>query len=381
MRAQNLKLSLCLAAMAVICLSALPAISQDFPKENFTPVNPTVPNSKLNFDDDSRESCCARDYVKPGTREYEAFNRIPQGTASANATQERSKVVAGSDFEKNNPKYFEAATPLQLVECEKYAQYPISVSNGMPDVAGAKNRRMSTLPIGSYSTSVSNRIGAEYMTDPAMRNTSDFHIEAGGGSGVIRLTDVNSYSVCMARGNNVALVANTDNGSIVTYNGNDHVLLAGNNTNMIARTGGGNDVLEVRQAMPLAPNADGSESWMAYNVFKTALSGGEGDDTVVIGDTPKGTKWCHIGGYKIAGEYFFVVEFALPPSVKEGPRRQRINIGKSVEYVVIKGKRFALNEFLTHGTPIDTVARSVPVTAPLAKVKTVPASTQRMAMF
>ncbi len=364
---QRIRFSLFFAAAFAILFSSLPALGDDvnFPTENFTPSNPTLPNSKLNFDDDSNESCCARDYVKPGTAEYNRYSKIPQGTASAEATQKRAGTVASSEFEKNNPRYFEGSAPLQVVQCEKYASLPVTVSNGMPDITAAAGRRMNSLPITSYSVNVSNRLGAEYFTDPAMRNTSDFHIETAGGSAVLKLKDVNSYSVCMARGNNVALVANTDNGSIVSYNGNDHIYLAGNNTNMLTRTGDGNDVIEVHQAQPIAD----SGQWVAYNIYKTALSGDVGEDTVVINGTPQGTKWCHIGGYKIGGEFFFVVEFALPPSVTEGPRRQRINIGKSVEYVVFKGRRYTLNEFLVHGTPMDSVAKSVPAGDPLPRVK------------
>lgn len=365
---QRMRFSLFFAAVLVILFSGLPALSEDvsFPTEGFTPVNPTLPNSKLDFNDDSNESCCVRDYIKPGTAEYIKYNSIPQGTASAAATQQRAGSVASSEFDKSNPRYFENSAPIQLVECEKYARLPETVANATPDIQAAAGRRLNSLPISSYSINVSTRTGAEYFTDPAMRNTSDFHIETAGGSAVLKLKDVNSYSVCMARGNNVVLVANTDNASIITYNGNDHVYLAGNNTNMMTRTGAGHDIIEVHQAQPVA---EGSGQWMAYNIYKTALSGSEGEDTVVIRGTPQGTKWCHIGSYKIAGETFFVVEFALPPSVTEGPRRQRINIGQSVEFVVFKGRRYGLNEFLTHGDPMDSVARSVPPGSPLPFVK------------
>src|SRR5690606_13155973 len=126
--------------------------------------------------------------------------------------------------------------------------------------------------------------------------------------------DVSHYSVCMARGNNIAMVANTDSGSIFTYNGSDHVYLAGHNTNMLTRTGGGDDVIEIYQARPLAgevASADSlqgyqNENWQAYNIYKTAISGSDGIDTLRIQGTPWGTKWCYIGGYSIYGEYFYV---------------------------------------------------------------------------
>ena len=133
---------------------------------------------------------------------------------------------------------------------------------------------------------------------------------------------------------------------------------------MLTRTGAGEDLIELYQARP----NDGQNTWTAYNIYKTALSGGTDTDTLVIKGTPVGTKWCHIGGYRIYGEYFYVVEFALPPTVTQGPRRQRMNIGESVEFVVIKGKKYRLGDFLVHGMPVDTVARSVPIGDPLPRV-------------
>jgi hypothetical protein len=155
----------------------------------------------------------------------------------------------------------------------------------------------------------------------------------------------------------------------MTYNGNDHIYMAGHNTNMLTRTGAGQDLIEIHQATPLVTDGNAptfrGENWAAFNIYRTALSGGAGEDTVIIKDTPAGTKWCHLGGYWIFGEYFYVVEFALPPSVTDGPRRQRINIGRSVEYVVFQGRRYATREFLQHGQPADAVARSIPLGDPL----------------
>jgi hypothetical protein len=165
----------------------------------------------------------------------------------------------------------------------------------------------------------------------------------------------------MARGSNVAMVANTDNGSILTYNGNDRIYLAGNNTNMLTRTGSGEDLIELH----LTRSNDSAGTYQAFNIYKTALSGGTGEDELVLRNAPPGTKWCHIGGYKLYGEYFYVVEIALPPTVTEGPRRQRVSIGSSIEYVSIKGKKYLLQEFLSHGSPVDTVAQSIPIDAPL----------------
>ncbi len=323
-----------------------------FPTENFVQINPTLPNSKLNFDDDSRESCCAKDYTPNG----QPITGTTSGSLPMPGQTGTTRNLAKSEFERANPRYLENSTPSFLVSCDRYGQMPETASN-MPPVADADTRGK-TLPITSYSTNVSVRTGAQYATDPAMRNTSDFHIETAGGAAVVQLRDVNSYSLCMGRGGNTAMAVNTDNGSIMTYNGSDRILLAGNNTNMLARTGAGEDLIELHLARP--NQAQGAQwrdqSWTSFQIYKTAISGGSDTDTLVLKNVPYGTKWCHIGGYRIYGEYFYVVELALPPSVTEGPRRQRINIGTSVEYIVIKGKRYALREFLAHGQPVSTVA-------------------------
>jgi len=368
-------MSLITTLIALCLLACLPAIAQEagadgqdsgfFPQENFVQINPTLPNSKLNFDDDSQESCCARDYTVTGK---------PISRVSGNAIPERVPDLAGkvnvakSEFEKSNPRYLENTTPAFLISCERFAQMPEMVANTMPAASFNGREAKNSLPIVSYSTNVSQRTGAQYFTASAMRLTSDFHIETIGGNGQLQLQGVNDYSVCMARGNNVAMVANTDNGSILTYNGSDHIYLSGNNTNMLTRTGAGEDLIEMYQARPSDDSS--STNWSAYNIYKTAISGGSDTDTLVIKGTPVGTKWCHIGGYRVFGEYFYVVEFALPPSVTEGPRRQRVNIGESVEFVVIKGKKYRLNDFLVHGEPVDTVARSIPIGDPLPRVAT-----------
>lgn len=365
------KLSVVLTLAALWVLGGLPAICQEapeagyFPQEEFIQINPTLPNSKLNFDDDSQESCCAKDYTTSG----QPINRNSQtGSVDARTLQSpHASSVARSEFEKSNPRYHENGTPPHLISCERFAQMPeMAASTAMPSAATNGREGKNTLPIESYSTNVSLRPGASYISNPALRLTSSFHIETAGGSGQLQLRDVQNYSVCMAKGNNVAMVANTENGSILTYNGSDHIYLAGNNMNMLTRTGAGEDLIELYQAKPIEESGDAN--WTAYNIYKTALSGGSDTDTLVIKGTPVGTKWCHIGGYKIFGEYFYVVEFALPPSVTEGPRRQRVNIGESVEFVVIKGKKYRLGDFLVHGVPVDTVARSVPIGAPLPRV-------------
>jgi hypothetical protein len=366
MRHKRMRLA-ALTVTAALLLSNLfaPAISQQtqdenwFPDEGFVLINPTLPNSKLNFDDDSQESCCAKDYTPDGKP---IANVSPSGTSLPGASTRPG--MAKNEFERSNPRYIENSTPSFLVTCERFANLPELASNG-PSMPVARDTRNS-LAITSYSTNVSIRPGAEYLTNPAMHNTSDFHIQTAGGSGIVKLQDVNSYSVCMARGNNVAMVANTDNGSLITYNGSDRILMAGNNTNMLTRTGAGEDLIELYQAHPSqGESASRASNWSSFRIYKTAISGGSDTDTLVIKGTPVGTKWCHIGGYRMYGETFHVVEFALPPSVTEGPRRQRINIGQSVEYVVIKGKRYYLKDFLAHGEPVSTVARAIPIDAPL----------------
>jgi hypothetical protein len=358
-------LSLILGLVALWILTGLPALCQQadenfFPQEGFVQINPTLPNSRLNFDDDSQESCCAKDYNAAG----QAITRQASSSGAMNQANPAAVNLARSEFERSNPRYLENSTPAHLVSCERFASLPELASN-MPAAANFNERSgKNTLPIVSYSTNVTIRQGAEYFSDPNMKTTSDFHVETIGGGSQLRLQDVNSYSVCMARGNNVAMIANTEDASIMTYNGSDHLYLSGNNINMFTRTGSGEDLIELYQTNP---SADGM-SYTAYNIYKTAISGGSDTDTLVIKATPPGTKWCHIGGYRIFGEYFYVVEFALPPSVTDGPRRQRLNIGESVEFVVIKGKKYRLSDFLVHGDPVDTVARSIPIGDPLPRV-------------
>jgi hypothetical protein len=373
--------SFLLLSLGLIGLLAwLPAGAQvrdpAFPAEDFVQINPTLPNEKLDFNDDSQESCCAKDYTPAGQPVRGLSSTAPPGTPQPSMPAPAKKPgLAKSEFERSNPRYVERNTPMHLVACDEFEQLPQLASNAVaaPNFSMAAGRN--NLPVTSYSTNVSHRQGAEYFSDPRMRNTSDFHIQTVGGAGMVRLQDVNSYSVCMGRGGNIVMVANTDNGSILTYNGNDTIYLAGNNTNMLTRTGGGEDVIELHQAHPVGPQlAYADQAWSAYNIYKTAVSGGSGEDTLVIRGTPFGTKWCHIGGYRMYGEYFYVVEFALPPTVTEGPRRQRVNIGQSVEYVVFKGKKYRLNEFLVHGEPVDAIARSVPLGDPLPKAPLRPVS-------
>ncbi len=368
-RFPQFSVSVMLSVLTVWSVGALPSLSQQsddtffFPQESFVQVNPTLPNSKLNFDDDSQESCCAKDYSASG----QPLASPPQSLAPVenDASSTRgTAALARSEFERANPRYQENLTPAYLVSCERFAQLPELAAN-MPNTGAFGDRSgKSTLPIVSHSTNVSHRPGVEYFSDPRFTNTSDFHIETTGGNSQLRLQDVRSYSVCMARGNNVAMVANTEDASFITYNGSDHLYLSGNNINMFTRTGAGEDLIELYQASP----SETGSTFTAFNIYKTAISGGSDTDTLVIKGTPPGTKWCHIGGYRMYGEYFYVVEFALPPSVTEGPRRQRVNIGQSVEYVTIKGKKYQLNDFLVHGDPVDTVARSIPIGDPLPRV-------------
>ncbi len=323
-----------------------------FPQEpGFVQREPTVPNGQLDFSNDANESCCLRDY-QPNATPSSLESTLPS-PASAPAS---SRAAATTTLQRD---------PTYLTECSQYEEIPVLANHSQtpPDFQTMMVETPRT--IGSYSTHISSRIHEGFFINNPTKTTTNFHIGGKGGQSIALLEEVSNYSVCMAGGGNVVAVANTDNGSIMTYNGNDHIYLAGNNTNMLTRTGTGDDVIEIRIAQPLGVEHPGEtfrgEKWRSYVIYKTALSGGPGQDSVVIQDTPSGTKWCHIGGYYIFGEYFYVVEFALPPSVTEGPRRQRINIGRSVEHVVYRGRKYTLREFLTHGSPADEVAQSVPV--------------------
>lgn len=356
-----------LLLMGMLVLAGVPGYGQgntgygNFPEEGFVQVEPTVPNEQLNFSDDTNPSCCLRDYQK---------NRVPSALESTlpSFNPQAGNSQGGSTQSSSGIRPL-PANPNDLQDCSKYAEIPELATNE-EDVPDFKSR-MANNPrsLFSYTTNVSTKKYEGFFINHPTRVTTNFHIASEGGYSMAQLEDVAQYSVCMARGGNVVAVANTDNGSIQTFNGNDHVYLSGNNTNMLTRTGSGEDIIEIHQAQPVSAGGESGgfrgESWSSYTIYRTALSGSAGTDTLVIQDTPAGTKWCHIGGYSIFGEYFYVVEFALPPSVVQGPRRQRVNIGRSVEYVVFRGQKYALREFLSHGVPVDAVARSIPLDAPL----------------
>jgi hypothetical protein len=320
--------------------------SGDFAKENFVIINPTLPNDDLNFSDDSNLSCCQKDYPAKGNKQ-----------SSLSAPKQDPYPAAKSD-----PRY--------VYDCRDYETLPelVSYQEGFPDLSPALSGAQRT--VFSDSTVVSKRQYAGFFANVRNANgkitpTDSFHIGSEGGMSLVSMRDVSSYSVCMARGGNVASIGNTDNASVATFNGADRVIYAGNNTNMLTKTGAGSDVIEIHQAMPVTATGGQApfrnENWQAYSIYRTAMSGGTGEDMLVIKDSPAGTKWCFLGGYHMFGEYFYVVEFALPPSVTQGPRRQRINIGRSMEYVMFQGKKYSLANFLHHGTPADEVARSKPI--------------------
>jgi Ca2+-binding RTX toxin-like protein len=333
-------------------VSAMADSNGSLPSDVFMPLSPTLPNEKLDFSDESHESCCAIDYTANGKplahRPAEGFGGllvVPGATSSLLVTG-----LVKNAFEQANPRYQGIGASIGPVTCSRFADLPQQASSQQ----GPSPIRTSSLPIAPYSTNVSMRPGALYITDPTKRNTSDFHVEASGGDSRVALQDVQNYSVCMGRGRNEVMAVNSDNGSIMAYNGDNHILLSGNSTNMLTWTGEGEDTIEIDQATL----SSSSVEWTAYNIYKTAVSGGNGSDHLLIQNTPPGTKWCHIGMYKLYGETFHIVEFALPPTVTQGPRRQRINIGQTVESVTFKGRTYALHEFLSHGTPSETVAQT-----------------------
>ena len=331
-----------------------PAHASDvFPGEAFMPLSPTLPNEKLNFNDDSQQSCCAADYTANGKPLLRPTGTAFYGSNSGTSSTPPVTGIVKNAFEQANPRYQTIGQKIAPVTCSRFADLPQQASSqqGPPEI------RMTGLPIAPYSTNVSTRPGAVYATDKTKHNTSDFHVEMSGGDSRVALQDVQSYSVCMGRGRNEVMAINSDNGSIMAYNGDDHILLSGNNTNMLTWTGEGEDTIEIDQAVLSSSSTD----WTAYNIYKTAVSGGNGADRLIIQNTPPGTKWCHIGVYTLYGETFHIVEFALPPSVTQGPRRQRVNIGQSVESVTFKGRTYLLNDFLSHGTPSETIAKTAQV--------------------
>lgn len=296
-----------------------------FPPEPYENYTPPLPNHKLNFHDDCNRSCCAGSYSDKNPLHY--------------VKPDYNKDMSVSPF------YLDRRDPADITPCQQFSQLPPLRAeatrpqlNGPPprvDIKSNSTRRSTA----SYAW-VENREGAN----------TQFHVAMGGGMSQVHFQNVTFYSICAGRGDNTLVVTNTDNGGIHTYGGNNHIVLAGNNTNQFTRAGnGGGNVIEIEHAVPVSrPDKPSfrNEQWQSNSVFRTGLSGGNGDDTVILKNLPTGSKWCHIGDYELFGEQFHVVEFALPPSVVEGPRRQRINFGTSLDYVVVFGEKMTLIEFM-----------------------------------
>lgn len=310
--------------------------------ENFVQISPTVSNDELDFEDDSNTSCCAR---TPDGK-TRAYYRVPKNT-----NEQATRLTVDVN----------ASGPQILVQCNKYANLVELVSNQTVAPESVSINKNYGITSRRAFKSTESHIGFTNRNHHSAQNdvgeiitTGRFHVSGIGGNSHVDFQNVANYSVCMARGGNILDIRNTDNGSILTYNGADRIHLAGNNTNMLTRTGAGNDIIEIEQADPVALNdqtgaAFRGEKWSSNNVYRTAVSGAEGIDTLLLSNTPLGTKWCHIGDSQVFGELFHIVEFALPPSAVVGPRRQRINIGNSVEYVIYNGKKYSLEQFLNNG--------------------------------
>jgi len=316
-------------------------INDVLPSENFLQLSPTLRNDELDFSNESQTSCCAHDYTADG-------KTLPSSPTAALVTGTAMDSILLSQFQRDNLQHSDVSISSVPVSCKAMESLPILASNGQGNI-----KAVQSLPIEAFSTNVSSRAGAVFLTDISKHKTSDFHLETSGGSSHIALKDVEHYSVCMARGQNELVISNTSDASIMAYAGDDHIVLAGNNTNMFTRTGPGQDKIEIHQGQILK-----SGEWKGNTIYKTAISGGSGADTLVLTQTPPGTKWCHVGLYRLNGELFHVVEFALPPTVTEGTRRQRISIGSSIETVQFRGKTYLLNDFLSHGEAQTVVAEN-----------------------
>jgi len=297
-----------------------------FPPEPYENYSPPIPNYKLNFKDDCNRSCCAKDYSDKDPLHY----------------------MKKPDYDKDmsvSPFYLDRRDQATITPCERMSMLsPLRMDASIP-------AQPQTLPRIDIKSDSSRQSMTPYALIQNRQGANDkFHVATGGGRITAQLANVSYYSICAGRGENTVIVKNTDNGGIHTYGGNNHIILAGNNTNQFTRAGhNGGNVIEIEHAVPISRPDKASfrnEQWSSNSVFRTGLSGGNGDDTVVLKNLPTGSKWCHIGDYELFGEQFHVVEFALPPSVVEGPRRQRINFGTSIDYVVVFGQKMTLIEFL-----------------------------------
>jgi hypothetical protein len=308
------------------------------PGEAYIKLSPTLPDAQLDFTNDAQNSCCAHGYAPNGQPLPSAPSPLVTGSAT--------NPILLTEFEQANPEHSGVTIPGVPVSCKAFETFPIWTSNGHLPESPQNN-----LPITAYSTNISRRPGAVFITDPTKRKTSDFHVEVSGGNSRLALQNVQHYSVCMARGQNELLIGNTSDASIMAYSGDDHITASGDSTDMFIQSGAGEDTIEILQA-----KATDSGAWHANTLYKTAISGGSGTDTLIISETPPGTKWCYVGFYRLYGELFHVVEFALPSTVSSGPHRQRLSIGESVERVRMKGQDYSLADFLNHGDTQSSVA-------------------------
>lgn len=296
-----------------------------FPAEPYENYTPPLPNSQLNFKDDCNRSCCARDYSDKDPSHY------------------MQKPNYMKDM-KVSPFYLDRRDPADVTPCERLARLtPLRL-----DASAVQPTQTPRFDLKSKSSRATDTAFALFENQEAAND--NFHVAAGGGMSRFQFNNVSYYSICAGRGDNVITTRNSDNGGIHTHGGNNHITLAGSTTNQFVRAGdGGGNVIEVEHAIPISRPDQATfrdEQWKGNSFFRTGLSGGNGDDTVVLKNLPAGSKWCHIGDYSLFGEQFHVVEFALPPSVVEGPRRQRINFGTSIDYVVVFGEKMTLIQFM-----------------------------------
>lgn len=352
MRLQCFNLSqrwLVLLCIVVLLTGAatLPAMAQPveepfFPPEPIEDQRPTKSIKDLDFNKDCDRSSCAIRYSDRNPINYVRPENV--------------------DEVQPTPFYLDRTVPANVVPCSRFANEPPLRQMGF-----TRPENPTIMAVYSFNAAVAS---APFSV---LRNThaedASFHAGATGGMSRIELKNVKNYSVCAARGDNEVFVHNTDNGGIHTYGGNNTIHLSGNNRDQLTRAGdGGNNVIEVSHAEPTSrPQVPSfrNEQWKSYGIYRTGMSGGTGVDTVVLKNLPAGSKWCHIGSYNLLGERFHVVEFALSPSVIDGPRRQRINFGTTIEYVEVFGDRMTLQEFLGNKVPFgETCAPTVAPPAP-----------------
>ncbi|MEM0951110.1 MAG: hypothetical protein AAGI66_03090 [Cyanobacteria bacterium P01_H01_bin.74] len=266
------------------------------------------------------------------------------------SAQKAEGPVVFSAFEQSNPDYGVGLTGKSPTQCSALSNLPANEADKTlkPSSLQSLLQSLNGLPIDSYSSNVSSRSGAVFLTSPRFKETSDFHIQSKGGNAKLKLNGISRYSVCLARGNNLVAIGNASYGSVFSYAGNDFVSLTDQITNTVINTGDEDDTISIELAKKVETgqkNPLSSRSTKANTLYRVVLSGGPGDDLLVLHHAPPGSQWQVTGQFSSNGEQFYQIEIRHAGALKS----QRMDIGTSIEKIEFYGKTYMAKDFLTQG--------------------------------